>query len=166
MWQWRADKIIGCAVWLCAISVAPITVGAQSTDVCQQLAGQFAAAAPALDTQSLVTLSQCITAELAARTSSPTASPSSDRELGGPPTQSTEPAVTQASPPPAAIPPNVFPSAPVPSPEFTSPSISPPDEVVWVPIPQRSVSTPSRAWGEWSPPYPWGRWPEKDTGFR
>ena len=165
MRQWCANKIIWCAVWLCAFGVLPShTVTAQVTDLCQQLAGQFAAGPPSLDPQSLMTLAQCVTTELAARVSRPEVSPESEFRNSTP--LDTQPAVTPRTPSSSPNPPNVFPSAPVPSPEFTSPFIPPPDDIVRVPMPQGSASTPSRARGQWPPPYPWAHWPEQDTGFR
>ena len=91
MRRWRADKVLwyglgfcACVGWLWAFGASlGNPAGAQGTDLCQDLARQFAAAPAGLDPHGLVTLSQCATMELETRASSPEASPAPAGEVRG-----------------------------------------------------------------------------------
>ena len=91
MRRWRANKVLwyglgfcACGGWLWAFGASlGNPAGAQGTDLCRDLARQFAAAPAGLDPHGLVTLSQCATMELETRASSPEASPAPDGEVRG-----------------------------------------------------------------------------------
>ncbi len=128
----------------------------EPTEACRLLASRFAAAPLTLDPTDLVSLTNCVATELAARTGA---------EPGAPPP---EPA------PPPAPPPNVFPSPPVPSPAVPSPVIPTPEQSGPAPAPAPGTAgqaspgppgaapppPPPRYFGQWPPRAPWVQdWP-------
>ncbi len=127
-------------------------VQAQTADACRELAARFAEAPEQLSAENLVTLSQCVTLELAARTTAAAA----------PEGESPNPVVTEAPLPPP-VPPNVFPSPPVASPVIASPIIPTPEDAAAPPPPapgQPAAAPQPRAFGQWPPPARWGTWPD------
>ncbi|HTX54052.1 MAG TPA: hypothetical protein VMD08_11615 [Candidatus Baltobacteraceae bacterium] len=141
---------------LCILGAVLLTVPlarAQSLDLCQALAARFAAAPDRLAPESLVGLTSCVTAELAARIGPPgEALPDGEAaSLGGEQRQAVAPA-------PRPVPPNVFPSVPVPSPSMSAQVF--PDQATG-PI---SPSSPQQYLGQWPAAARWGSWPDGSWG--